>query len=205
VAERLKAPDSKSGIRVTVSGVQILSLPLDDKDQSCYYIILLIMSIPEISIKISANSVAWYGAILATIGASISVYNAWKDRKQIKIFPQMNMRIFNARPPFEENKDYFIVNITNTGRRPVAIGNVAIQYISGENFILADSIDNQDLRILTEESPHAIITSDQSIFDFSKMYCIMVYDKTGREYRKYYSYFPTFKRLVFNLKNLVIK
>ncbi len=159
------------------------------------------MKIPEISIQISANSVAWYGAILATIGASVSIYNAWKDRGQIKITYQKGMQIMNALPPWSENKDYFIVNITNTGRRSIAVGNVAVQYISGENFILADSIDNQSTRILTEEKPHTMITTDQSLIDFSKIYCIMVYDKAGREYKKYFFIFPTFARIIFKLKN----
>lgn len=159
------------------------------------------MKISEISIQISTNSVAWYGAILATIGASVSIYNAWKDRGQIKITHQKGMRVMNALPPWSEDKDYFIVNITNTGRRPIAVGNVAVQYISGENFILADSIDNQSTRILTEEKPHTMITTDQSLIDFSKIYCIMVYDKAGREYKKYFFIFPTFKRIVFKFKN----
>lgn len=159
------------------------------------------MKLPEISIQISANSVAWYGAILATIGASVSIYNVWKDRGQIKINHQKGMCILDALPPWSGDRDYFIINIINTGRRPIAIGNVAIQYISGENFILADSIDNQSARILTEEKPHTMITTDQSLMDFSKIYCIMVYDKVGREYKKYFFIFPTFKRIIFNLKN----
>lgn len=158
------------------------------------------MKIPEISIQISANSVAWYGAIIATIGASVSIYNAWKDCGQIKITYQKGMRIMNAIPPWSEDKDYFIVNITNTGRRPIAVGNVAIQYISGENFILVDSIDNQSTRILTEEKPHTMITTDQSLIDFSKIYCIIVYDKVSREYKKYLFIFPTFKKVIYKLK-----
>lgn len=159
------------------------------------------MVFPNVSIQISANSVAWYGAILATIGACISIYNVWKDRSHIKITYQKGMRIMNALPPWSENKDYFMVHIANTGRRPVAIGNVGIQYISNESFILADSINNQSARILTEEKPNTTITVDQSLIDFSKIYCIMVYDKAGREYKKYFSKYPIFKKIDFELKN----
>ena len=159
------------------------------------------MPIPEISIQISANSVAWYGAVLSTLGASVSIYNAWKDRGQLVISSQKNMRLMNALPPWSENKDYFIAHVKNSGRRPIAVGNVAIQYISGENFILADSIDNQSNRILTEEKSHTMITTDQSLIDFRKIYRIMVYDKVGREYKKYFSNFPTFAKILFKLKS----
>lgn len=160
------------------------------------------MIIPEISIQISANSVAWYGAILSTFGAVFSFYSLWKDRGKLKITYQKNMRVMNARYPFTEEKDYFIVHITNTGRRPIAIGNVAIQYVTGENFLLADSIDSQSTRILTEENPHTMITTDQGIVDFSKIHRIMVYDKVGKEYIKYFSKFPTFTKIAYKLKTV---
>lgn len=159
------------------------------------------MQIPEITFQISANTVAWYGAIVATLGASVSIYNAWRDRAQIKIDFQKGMRIMNARPPYSEDKDYFSVNITNRGRRPVAIGNVGMKYFSGETFILAGSIDDQHTRILTEEKPRTSILTDQSIIDFSKIYSILVYDQAGREYIKYFYKFPTFTKWHFKMKN----
>lgn len=140
------------------------------------------------SINISAESVAWYGAIVATLGAIVSIYNAWKDRGHIKITYQKGMRIVNAAPPWSEDKDYFSVHITNRGRRAVAIGNVGIKYISDETFLLSGSLDNQQERVLTEEKPSTTILTDQSMIDFTKVSCILVYDQAGREYKKYFSY-----------------
>jgi len=140
------------------------------------------------SINISAESVAWYGAIVATLAVIVSIYNIWKDRGHIKITYQKGMRLINAAPPWSEDKDYFSVHIINKGRRPVAIGNVGIRYISGDTFLLSGSLDNQSERILTEEKPHTTILTDQSMIDFTKIYCILVYDQTGREYIKYLSY-----------------
>lgn len=158
------------------------------------------MLIPEVSLKISASSVAWYGAVVATIGAVVSIYNAWRDRAQIKIDSQKNMRIMNARPPYLENKDYFSVNITNRGRRPVAIGNVGMKYFSGKTFILAASIDDQHTRILTEEKPRTSILTDQSTISFQNLYCVLVYDQAGREYIKYFHQFPTFRKCLYKIR-----
>lgn len=163
------------------------------------------MVLPEISIQISANSVAWYGAILATLGASVSLYNLWKDRGRIKITYQKNMQVRNAVPPFTEGEVYFIVNVINKGRRPLVIGTVAMQYVTGENFILNDCINSQVNRILTEENPHTMYTIDQNFIDFSKIYRIMVYDKLGREYVSYFSKVPTFVKIVFKVRSLFIK
>ena len=69
-------------------------------------------------------------------------------------------------------------------------------------FLLADSIDSQSTRILTEENPHTMITTDQGIVDFSKIHRIMVYDKVGREYIKYFSKFPTFTKIAYKLKTV---
>jgi hypothetical protein len=160
------------------------------------------ISLSNITLQISADAAAWYGAVVATIAAAVSVYNAWSDRARIKVTYQEGMRIMNAVPPYFESKEYFVVHIVNIGRRPVAIGTVAIQYISGENFILSGSINDQNTRILTEEKPKTTIPpTDQSLMDLSKLYCILVYDQAGREYKKYIHKFPTFVKWLWTLRN----
>lgn len=160
------------------------------------------MQFPEITFQIPASTVAWYAAIVATVSAAASIYNAWKDRARIKITHQKGMRIMNANPPYSEGMDYFMVHIVNTGRRPVAIGNVGVKYVSGETYILAGSIDNQNTRILTEEKPRTMIPTDQSLIDLSKLHCILVYDQAGREYKKYIHRFPTFAKIFYRIRSL---
>ena len=43
------------------------------------------MPLPDISIHISANTVAWYAAIVSTVGLLATIYTAWKDRPRVKI------------------------------------------------------------------------------------------------------------------------
>jgi hypothetical protein len=149
---------------------------------------------PEISIQISTTSVAWYGAIVATISAIVAILNMWRDQARVKVTFQKGLMIMNAIPPYSEDKTYFAVHITNKGRRPVAVGNIAVKYISGETFILASSLDNQETRIITEEKPHTMILTDEETIDLPKLSTILVYDLSGRKYVKYLTRFPTFRR-----------
>ncbi len=163
------------------------------------------MTLPEISLQISATSVAWYGAIVATISAIVGIINALRDRARVDISFQKGLMLVNARAPYTDDKTYFAVNITNKGRRPVAIGNVGVKYISGETFILAGSLDNQETRVLTEEKPRTMILTAEETLDLTKLHTILVYDLSGREYIKHLYMFPGFRRLIFYLKNLKIR
>jgi len=155
--------------------------------------------------KINTDVVAWYGAIVATSGLFLSGYNIFRDKAKVVVSYQKGMRFLNALSPYSENKDYFIITATNKGRRPVAIGNVAIKYFSGETFILADSVSNQNERVITEEKPETKVVTDQSEIYFSKLYYIQVFDRAGREYRKYLGRFPTFKKFWYLIKNYAKK
>ncbi len=155
---------------------------------------------PNISIQISANTVAWYGAVVATGALLVSSYNAWIDRPRINIKYQKGMLIINAAPLYSEDLTYFVITITNAGRRPVAIGNVGIMLFKGGALLLSDSLNGVN-RVLTEEQPETQITTEQDLLDFSKVYYIVVYDKAGREYRKYFNRLPSLKKLLFLIKN----
>lgn len=52
------------------------------------------MSNELIKIEISANTVAWYGAILSTISLLIGIYKIWIDRPRLKIFVTRDLEIW---------------------------------------------------------------------------------------------------------------
>ena len=43
------------------------------------------MALPDLKIEITAITVAWYGAIVATASIFLSLYNVLRDRARIKI------------------------------------------------------------------------------------------------------------------------
>ncbi len=50
----------------------------------------------DFKIEITASTVAWYAAIVATISAFFSGFNMWRDRPRIKISLKKNMKIYPA-------------------------------------------------------------------------------------------------------------
>lgn len=111
--------------------------------------IRLVMPFPDITIQISATAVAWYGAVIATIAAAVSVYNAWRDRSHVVLEFGKNYR----RPETWETP-YFFVSVINRGRRPVRIDKawVKVYGYDGEA-LLAESLNTTQERTLDERNP----------------------------------------------------
>ena len=146
------------------------------------------------SINITAESVAWYGAIVATASVIFSGINLWRDRSRIKISHTKSW-VMNT-PTYDPNELYFNIEVRNVGRRTVALGNVGIKLFDGSALLLPDSFNNRVNKVLTEQNPRANFLTVNKDIDFTKTHYITVFDEAGREYRKYFSHFPTFKKLI---------
>ena len=139
------------------------------------------------SIEISANAVAWYGAVVATIGCSVSAYNAWRDRPRIEIKYQKDMAVHGVDSIYPRDKTYFNITVINKGRRPINISKAAIRTIGHDKkfAILADSFFPHRNSILTETNPVSEFMMEQDEKVLESIWYISVYDATGKEYRKY--------------------
>ncbi len=136
----------------------------------------------RLSITISADTVAWYGAVLATVAAAKTIYDWWSDRSRLKIEWQFDMRMQ------DEHDTFFMVNVVNRGKRPVKITHVAVKlYGQKEIGLLGHSFTNQDQRILTDEKPATQYPTIQGNISPQSLWLVIVYDARGREYRKYNS------------------
>ena len=74
------------------------------------------MSLPNITIQVSTDTVALYGAIIATIAAVVSIYNAWRDRSKVILEFGRNFR-----RPDNWEEPLFYISVVNRGRRAVRI------------------------------------------------------------------------------------
>ena len=72
------------------------------------------------TIEISANAVSWYAAIVATISAGASVYNAWRDRSRLVFRFMPNMQMVGDLSA----KRCLYTSIANAGRRPITISHL---------------------------------------------------------------------------------
>lgn len=161
----------------------------------------------ELKLEITASAVAWYGAIVASLGFAFSGYQIWRDSSRIKISLEKNMRFYNSEPIYKENVEYVGVSVINKGRRPVKITHAAFKILGeeGKQLLLADSFANHRVQILTEESPKTQFFVEASLVDVEKIWCIDISDGAGNQYKKYTKTFPTFMRVAYYVKNLLNK
>lgn len=140
----------------------------------------MISSFGDISINISASSVAWYGAILASLTALKTIVDLLNDRRRIKIEWQFNMKMTDT------NDTFFVVTVINKGRRPSKITHVATKsYGQKEIALLTDSFYHQEKRILTEQQPSTMYRVKQGNLSSEILWYVSVTDATGKEYRRY--------------------
>lgn len=91
------------------------------------------MTLPIINIEISASSVAWYGAILATGSLIVSILNSLKDRRKIKVKISNGFLIPD---PWDGEAKKIFIEAQNHGKRPVNLSNVGFKLSDGSSIIL---------------------------------------------------------------------
>lgn len=158
-------------------------------------------SMSNINIEISASAVAWYAAIIGTISLVTSIYLALRDRAKIRIKYQRDMAVMNS-PLYDRNKTYFNVTVTNIGRRPIRISNTGVRTVGRERkfALFADSVMRHTNKVLTEENPYVDFMMEQDEDLLNSAWYIVVYDGTGREYRKYMHRLPMLWRIYYGWK-----
>lgn len=160
------------------------------------------MATPEFSIEISANAVAWYGAVVATISASVGFYNVWKDRSRVKIKYRTGMYLVGDDSLYKNREKHISISVVNTGTRPINISQAYVQLLnSKDKFILTDSFAQHRPKVLDERLPETNFFASENDLDVSKIYKVIVVDGFGNEHTKYIKYFPTLPKLYYRLKN----
>jgi len=149
------------------------------------------MSLPNITIQIPANIIAWYGAVIATIAAIVSIYNTWRDRSKVILEFGRNFH-----RPEDWDSPMFYISVINRGRRPVKIDKswITVYGYAGE-VLLADSLTTGQERTLDERNPKITFWTKESTLNVRNIYCVSASDETGKVYKKYVKKFPTFTKL----------
>lgn len=145
------------------------------------------MAFNFVKIAISPTLVAWYGAIVATVGMLVSLYNILRDRAKIKIRYQKDMRVIGSQAVYDPNKTYFNITVINRGRRPINITKAALRTIkSGKKYmLLTDSFAVHRNRVLDESNPTTEFMIEQTDEVLTNLWFICVYDAAGGRHRKY--------------------
>ena len=137
---------------------------------------------PDITITISANTAAWYAAIVATLALIMSGITAWRDRARIKVVARAGYRVTGG-GGYNPNKDYILFTICNKGRRPRTIEKVGWATRQGipKNFITSDSIHRLPQELT--EGRSCTYMAEQEGVDFDNVKYVWAIDQTGKEYK----------------------
>jgi len=155
----------------------------------------------DINLNISASSVAWYAAIVATFGALKAINDLWNDRGRIKIQYQADMLVENTNGVYDESKKYFSTTVVNKGRRPVKITHTGAKFFDREEISLfTDSFFKDADRTLTESHPSTVYLTDQSGLPLNKLWYVYAIEAKGKEYKKYADDLSWHWRLYFRLR-----
>jgi hypothetical protein len=157
------------------------------------------MALNSVTVEISANAVAWYGAIVATVGFLVSLYNVLRDRAKIKITYSKDMMVGGPQAIYDPKKTYFNITVINRGRRPINITKAALRtFEPGKKkfLLLIDSFAAHRNRVLDESKPTTEFMIEQDDEMLANSWFISIYDATGRSYRKYvHPFLPLSKAL----------
>lgn len=154
------------------------------------------MHFADVSITISASAVAWYAAIVSTIGIVANLYVAWKDRARLTISIHPNMLIRNV-PRYDPNKIYIDITVRNYGRRPVKIQNVLLKLYRTKGYmIINDSILQHVVRVLKEDDPRTNFFIEQDFIDPALIEYVLLHDETGKMHIKYHRRGAFFRRMI---------
>ena len=136
----------------------------------------------NVSFQITASSVAWYGAIVATISVLVSAINLWIDRPRILI--KYSWDNYLVTEDLDRDKDEkFVITVINKGRRALVVSNVGVASKKGGGLLVKDGwlFGN---KILNESSPRIQAILPQNKIDLEKWPFVRVDVATGKVYFK---------------------
>jgi hypothetical protein len=133
------------------------------------------------TLTITATVVAWYAAIVSTIGLVIQGMNYLRDRVRIKISYAKNMK--EAGRYSDPDIIFTIVKVVNAGRRPVTITHIGEQHLTSTGAFLSDTNPTGPCQLT--EGQHMIAKVNQRHIDFDNVRYFFAIDATGREHRLY--------------------
>lgn len=136
-----------------------------------------------ISINITAETVAWYAAIIATFSAIKVVYDILTDRRKIKLSYRTDVRVQGG--DYNPNEEQFCLEIVNTGKRVVKIINAGYFEKNGKKCILSDSLFNLENRILTDSNPSTSYLLPLKDIELDKLWYLYALDGRGKVYKQY--------------------
>jgi hypothetical protein len=147
------------------------------------------MATSTVSIEISANSVAWYGAIIATISLGLNIYKIWKDRPHLKITIRKDYEIVgfddsNKEVNLEPRKSFWLLSIANVSKYKLTIDQIGVEWKDkkGGAIVVKDYNGPIQTFALAPYTSRQFIFSEE-LLPLNKIKNVWIKDATGKIWR----------------------
>ena len=151
-----------------------------------------------LSISITADAVAWYGAIVATLGGVKVIYDIWNDKGRLNISFQRDMLYLGP------NKEpQVVIRVINKSKRPTQLTHVGMRFY--KDWDKATVFINELTRSLNEQSPATVYIHPQKDIDLSDLWFVYVIDARGKEHHLYLRKFGFLKWWQYSIRNKLIR
>jgi len=142
-----------------------------------------------IKIEISADTVAWYGAIVATTSLLIGVYKVWIDQPRLKFSVAREYEIWGTDTDgsfknIEPGKAFWMIQIANIGRRSIILNSIGVEWRDKKGGALISRDYNgpvQRFELKPGNSRKIVINS--ALIDINRVKNIYARDTTGKSHR----------------------
>jgi len=137
-----------------------------------------------IKLEISAEAVAWYGAIVATLAAVCSIVNLLRDRAKLRVEVNPGMSMY-PEDSGEEGKTYTVITVSNRGRRPLTVTHVWFETEKEQDprWLVPDSVKKGPQQV-SEGTAVQYVLLEETDRDLMACKYVCVSDATGRTYRR---------------------
>lgn len=143
----------------------------------------LIVLFDDMNITVSASTVAWYAAFIATFSAIKVVYDILTDRRKIKLSYRTDVRVQGGN--YNSDEQQFCIEVVNTGKRVVKIVNAGYFEKDGKKCILSDSLFNLESRVLTDSNPSTSYLVPLKDVNLDELWYLYALDGRSKVYKKY--------------------
>lgn len=135
--------------------------------------------------------VAWWGAILGTLGTGLSIWNFWRDRPRIKVSVAKDILLPENDMTNNSKEKFIMITAANVGRHPVHLYNAYFTLRTSTKSLILAGPRNFSTRIVEPglKSDFPAIQSKCDLSDLSEAYVVDAVErkfkcKVPRSWRK---------------------
>ena len=131
---------------------------------------------------IGETLVAWWGAILGTVGTGLSIWNFWRDRPRIKVSVAKDIQLSENDMTDNPEEKFIMITAANVGKHPVHLSKAYFTLRTSKQSLLLGGARNFSTGILNPGLKRDF-PAIQSKLDLSNLKEAYVVDAVERNFK----------------------